>query len=113
MLWPTMALILAAIGAIVLLIGGRFVAAGTMTLGDLVLFNAYLGMLAWPMIALGWTVNLYQQASASMGRIAEVLHRKPAIATAAGAPERFAVSGDVEFRDVGVRFDYAATNDQR
>jgi ATP-binding cassette, subfamily B, multidrug efflux pump len=107
LLWPTITLILGSIGAIVLLIGGRFVAAGTMTLGDLVLFNAYLGMLAWPMIALGWTVNLYQQATASMGRIAEVLHRKPAIATSAAAPEHFAVGGDVEFRDVGVRFSYS------
>jgi ATP-binding cassette subfamily B protein len=113
LLWPTITLILGAISAVVLLVGGRFVAAGTLTLGDLVLFNAYLGLLAWPMIALGWTVNLYQQASASMGRIAEVLHRRPAIATAAGAPERFVVGGDVEFRDVGVRFDYAMADDQR
>jgi ATP-binding cassette subfamily B protein len=113
LLWPTITLILGTISAVVLLVGGRFVAAGTLTLGDLVLFNAYLGLLAWPMIALGWTVNLYQQASASMGRIAEVLHRKPAIATAAGAPEQFAVTGDVEFRDVGVRFDYAIIDDQR
>jgi ATP-binding cassette subfamily B protein len=109
LLWPTITLILGSISAIVLLVGGRFVAAGTLTLGDLVLFNAYLGLLAWPMIALGWTVNLYQQASASMGRIAEVLHRKPAIATAVGAPERFAVTGDIEFRDVGVRFDHTRT----
>ncbi|MFL5802711.1 MAG: ABC transporter ATP-binding protein, partial [Roseiflexaceae bacterium] len=113
LLWPTMALILGSIGAIVLLVGGRFVAAGTMTLGDLVLFNAYLGLLAWPMIALGWTVNLYQQASASMGRIAEVLHRKPAIATPPDAPPHFTVAGDVEFRDVGVRFDHAMTTDHR
>jgi ATP-binding cassette subfamily B protein len=94
------------IAAVVLLVGGRFVAAGTITLGDLVLFNAYLALLAWPMIALGWSVNLYQQASASMGRIAEVLHRKPDVATPDGAPERFTVVGDIEFRDVGVRFDY-------
>jgi ATP-binding cassette, subfamily B, multidrug efflux pump len=113
LLWPTITLILGSISAVVLLVGGRFVAAGTLTLGDLVLFNAYLGLLGWPMIALGWTVNLYQQASASMGRIAEVLHRKPAIATSAGAPERFTVTGDVEFRDVGIRFDYAASTDHQ
>jgi ATP-binding cassette subfamily B protein len=113
LLWPTMTVVMGLIAAVVLLVGGRFVAAGTITLGDLVLFNAYLALLAWPMIALGWTVNLYQQASASMGRIAEVLHRKPDIATPAGAPERFTVAGDVEFRDVGVRFDYAATKHER
>ena len=113
LLWPSITLVLGITGAVVLLVGGRFVAAGTMTLGDLVLFNSYLGLLAWPMIALGWTVNLYQQASASMGRIAEVLHRQPDITTLADAPGSFTVRGDVEFRDVGVRFDHAMTTDHR
>jgi ATP-binding cassette, subfamily B, multidrug efflux pump len=113
LLWPMMVVILGLIGAVVLLVGGRFVAAGTMTLGDLVLFNAYLGLLAWPMIALGWTVNLYQQAVASMGRIAEVLHRQPGIATPSDAQEHFAIGGDLEFRNVGVRFDYTMTTDHR
>lgn len=107
LLWPTIALVLGLIAALVLLVGGRFIAAGTMSLGDLVLFNGYLALLSWPMIALGWTVNLYQQASASMGRIAEVLHRQPDIATPTVAPARFTVRGDIEFRDVGIRFDYA------
>jgi ATP-binding cassette subfamily B protein len=106
LLWPTVTVVLGLIGAVVLLIGGRFVAAGTLTLGDLVLFNSYLALLAWPMIALGWTVNLYQQASASMGRIAEVLQRRPDIATPPGVVERLSIAGDIEFRDVGVRFDY-------
>jgi ATP-binding cassette, subfamily B, multidrug efflux pump len=113
LLWPTITVILSLIGAVVLLVGGQFIAAGTMSLGDLVLFNSYLALLAWPMIAFGWTVNLYQQASASMGRIAEVLHRRPTIATSPDAPAQFTVTGDVEFRDVGIRFDHAATNDQR
>jgi ATP-binding cassette subfamily B protein len=106
LLWPTMGIILGTISALVLLVGGRFVANGTISLGDLVLFNAYLGLLAWPMIALGWTVNLYQQASASMGRIAEVLHRKPTIATPLEAPAHYQFAGDIEFRNVGVRFDH-------
>jgi ATP-binding cassette subfamily B protein len=115
-LWPTMTVVMGLIAAVVLLVGGRMVAAGGMTLGDLVLFNAYLGLLAWPMIALGWTVNLYQQASASMGRIAEVLHRQPGIATPPGVAEQFALEGDVEFRDVGVQFDHLLaepTKDER
>ena len=106
LLWPTITLVLGLIGALVLLVGGRFIASGTMTLGDLVLFNGYLALLAWPMIALGWTVNLYQQASASMGRIAEILHRQPDIATPAEAPDHFTVRGDIEFRNVGIRFSY-------
>jgi ATP-binding cassette subfamily B protein len=106
LLWPSISVALGLIGALVLLIGGRFVAAGTMSLGDLVLFNAYLGMLAWPMIALGWTVNLYQQASASTARIAEVLHRRPQIASPTGAAP-VAAAGEIEFRDVGIRFEHA------
>jgi ATP-binding cassette subfamily B multidrug efflux pump len=92
-------------GAVVLLGGGRFGASGTMTLGDLVLFNTYLAVLSWPMINLGWTVNLYQQAAASMGRIAEVLHRQPDIVSPDDAPDHIAVAGTIEFRDVGIRWD--------
>ena len=77
------------------------------TLGDLELFNTYMALLSWPMINLGWTVNLYQQASASMGRIAEVLHRQPSIASPEGAPASLAIDGAIEFRNVGVRFDHA------
>jgi ATP-binding cassette subfamily B protein len=75
-----------------------------MSLGDLVLFNTYLALLAWPMVNLGWTVNLYQQASASLGRIAEVLHRSPAISSPAHVPAHAALAGTVEFRDVGIRY---------
>lgn len=110
LLWPSITALLGLIGALVLFVGGRQAAAGTITVGDLVLFNAYLAMLAWPMIALGWTVNLYQQARASMGRIAEVLHRRPTIADPPAAPDRLAITGAIEFRDVGVRFDYTAVN---
>jgi ATP-binding cassette subfamily B protein len=115
LLWPTIAVMLGIIGALVLFVGGRFVATGAMTLGDLVLFNSYLALLAFPMIALGWTVNLYQQAAASMGRIAEVLQRKPDIASPV-ASEAIEIEGVVEFRDVGIRFDYDQvnlTNDER
>jgi ATP-binding cassette subfamily B protein len=120
LLWPSITVTVGVIAAVVLLLGGRFVAEGTMTLGDLVLFNTYLALLAWPMINLGWTVNLYQQASASMGRIAEVLHRQPGIATPADAHAHTTVAGTIEFRDVGIRFDHAlaeqthkTTDDQR
>jgi ATP-binding cassette subfamily B protein len=107
LLWPAITFVLGLIAALVLLVGGRFVAAGQMSLGDLVLFNTYLGLLSFPMINLGWTVNLYQQASASMGRIAEVLHRQPEIVSPAEAAAPAALLGAVEFRDVGIRFDRA------
>jgi len=104
LLWPSITLTMGAIGALILLVGGQYVAAGTMSLGDLVLFNTYLALLAWPMVNLGWTVNLYQQASASLGRIAEVLHRRPMIDSPAESPAHAAVAGTIEFRDVGIRF---------
>ncbi len=107
LLWPSITLTMGLIGALILLIGGQYVAAGTMSLGDLVLFNTYLALLAWPMVNLGWTVNLYQQASASLGRIAEVLHRRPVIHSPAESPAHPAVAGTIEFRDVGIRYDRA------
>nr|MDQ2996920.1 ABC transporter ATP-binding protein/permease [Chloroflexota bacterium] len=105
LLWPSITLTMGLIGALILLVGGQYVAAGTMSLGDLVLFNTYLALLAWPMVNLGWTVNLYQQASASLGRIAEVLHRRPVIDSPAASPAHPAVAGTIEFRDVGIRYD--------
>jgi ATP-binding cassette subfamily B protein len=113
LLWPAIAVVMGLISALVLLVGGRFVASGTMTLGDLVLFNTYLALLSWPMVNLGWTVNLYQQASASMGRIAEVLHRQPAITSPAEAPAQRAIGGAIEFRNVGIRFDHALAAEHR
>jgi ATP-binding cassette subfamily B protein len=107
LLWPTISLVLGSIGALVLLVGGRLVAQGQMTLGDLVLFNAYLAQLGWPVIALGWSVDLYQQAAGSIARITEVLYRRPAIASPAGAPSGQISAGAIEFRDIGVRFNYA------
>ncbi len=107
MLWPVIGLVLGTTGALVLLVGGWQISQGRMTIGQLVLFNAYLAQLGWPVIALGWTVDLYQQASASMLRIAEVLNRRPAIATAPDAPQTVTVAGAVEFRDVGIKYNYA------
>jgi len=106
MLWPIIGLMLGTIGALVLLVGGRMVASGDMTVGELVLFNAYLAQLAWPVIALGWTVDLYQQGAASLIRIGEVLQRRPAITSPPDAPHDFVVQGEIEFRNVGLRFDY-------
>jgi ATP-binding cassette subfamily B protein len=110
-LWPLIALILGFVAALVLLIGGQMVVSSTITLGELVQFNAYLGLLSFPMIALGWTVNLYQQAVASLERLNEVLRRQPAIATAPEAPAAAEIAGAIEFRDVGIRFDHNLTTE--
>ncbi len=104
-LWPLMALCLGSVAALVLLAGGSLVAAGELTIGELVQFNAYLGLLAFPMIMLGWMVSLYQQGAASMGRLIEVLRREPAIATPPDALRLPAPRGEVEFRGVGIRYE--------
>ncbi|HEX6288177.1 MAG TPA: ABC transporter ATP-binding protein [Herpetosiphonaceae bacterium] len=104
LIWPLMTLLLSLAVAVVLLIGGQAVATGRFTLGEFVRFNFYLTLLTWPMIALGWTVTLFQQGSASMGRIAEVLHREPEIQSRAHVEPRAAVQGEIELRDVGVRY---------
>jgi ATP-binding cassette subfamily B protein len=116
-LWPAMTFALGLVGALLVLVGGRMVAAGTLSLGELVLFIAYLGLLAWPMMALGWTVTLYQQSAASILRIAEVLKRQPAItnlpleAPGAVAPAvpphtgKPGLLGELELRDVSVSLD--------
>jgi ATP-binding cassette, subfamily B, multidrug efflux pump len=64
----------------VLYTGGRLVMAGSVTVGEFVAFGVYLAMLVWPMIALGWAVNLVQRGAASMGRINQLFRERPAIA---------------------------------
>ncbi len=79
LLWPSMYFLSGLAVAILLWRGGIDVIDGRITLGELVRFNTYLAALAWPMIALGWTVNLFQQGSASISRIQEVMVVEPAI----------------------------------
>jgi ATP-binding cassette subfamily B protein len=68
------------------------------------MFNAYMGMLSWPMIALGWVVNLMQRGTASLKRINEILREKPSIASPENPTPLVRVSGAIEFK--GVSMDY-------
>src|SRR5499426_3688889 len=72
-MWPSLSLLGGIATAIVLWVGGMAVVRGRITLGELVAFQIYLGMLLWPMIAFGWTANLFQRGAASMGRIRQVM----------------------------------------
>ena len=76
---PIMSLVGGLGGLAVLYIGGRLVMAGTITPGAFIAFGVYLMTLIWPMIALGWVVNLVQRGAASMGRINALLEEKPAL----------------------------------
>ncbi len=80
MLWPTLELMLGAAVVIVLWLGGRQVLTGKMNVGDFVAFNTYMMQLTWPVIALGWVINIFQRGTASMVRIEEILAQQPEIA---------------------------------
>jgi ATP-binding cassette subfamily B multidrug efflux pump len=89
---------------IIIYYGGKQVMLGDITTGDLVAFTSYLGILTWPMIAMGWVVNVLQRGAASMGRINRILEVVPEIADHEGAVELTDPRGEVEFR--GVTFSY-------
>jgi ATP-binding cassette subfamily B multidrug efflux pump len=102
-LYPGIQLLMGTGTVVVLWLGGRQVVAGTISLGEFVAFGAYLTMLHWPMIALGWVVNIFERGEASMGRLAEVLDSVPAIGDhhAQAAPP---IRGELEVR--GLTFGY-------
>ncbi len=74
---PGFALLAGLGGAITIGLGGRQLIDGTLTIGGFVAFGIYLAMLTWPLIALGWTINLFQRGAASMGRVMELLDAQP------------------------------------
>jgi len=120
MLWPTLELMLGAAVVIVLWLGGRQVLMGTMTVGKFVTFNTYMMQLTWPVIALGWVINIFQRGTASMIRINEILTQQPEIADEIGSSgdrvigpsENQAVqitrspdiSGEIEFRHLNFAY---------
>lgn len=107
MLWPTLEFVLGLAGAITLLAGGHEVLTHRISVGDFVAFNVYMVMLTWPIIALGWVVNLVQRGSASVIRIDELLADKPAIDDAAAdpaIPQDLRLQGEIEFRDLSFAY---------
>ena len=68
------------------------------------MFNTYMGTLVWPMIALGWVVNLMQRGGASLSRINQILDEKPTIAAPPAPVPLGAVRGEIEFRGVAVDY---------
>jgi ATP-binding cassette, subfamily B, multidrug efflux pump len=104
LMWPLMFLILGSATAIVLWLGGRLVIEGKLTLGELVQFMSYIALLGWPMIALGWVMNLFQQGVASMRRISEVLVSQPDIVSPEKPYELEQVCGRIEYANVGVQY---------
>jgi ATP-binding cassette subfamily B multidrug efflux pump len=103
MLWPTLELMLGLALVLVLWMGGREVLQGHMKIGAFTAFNIYMMQLTFPIIALGWVINIFQRGTASLVRLNEILQEQPEIKDDVEARERN-VEGEIEFR--GLSFEY-------
>ncbi len=128
MLWPTLEFMLGCALVLVLWLGGREVLtgqstvrlisnlgtsapavtttlplSGSMSVGQFFSFITFMMQLTWPIIALGWVINIFQRGTASLIRINEIMQEEPAIQDAPGAEDR-AITGEIEFR--GLTFSY-------
>ena len=84
--------------AIVLYWGGKLTIFQSMSPGDFVAFMSYLGMLVWPMMALGWAINVIQRGAASMGRLNRIFAEAPEISDSPKALWTGSLKGDIELR---------------
>src|SRR5271170_489073 len=106
MLWPTLETLLGLAVVIVLFVGGREVIQHRINVGDFAAFNTNMVQLTWPIIALGWVINIFQRGTASLIRIENILKEKPEI-TDAGVPATDVptdVHGDIEFRNLSFHY---------
>ena len=115
-------MLLAGLGGVVVLgLGGSLVINGTITVGALVAFSLYLGMLTWPLIALGWVVNLFQRGAASMARLLVILDGQNIVREAgsgkreaARLPPRSNGSGrSIEFRNASFHYPVSGDTEPR
>ncbi len=104
-MWALMMLLFGFALIILLWIGGNAVIAKQISIGDLVAFTAWVGMLSWPMISLGWVLNLIQRASASMNRINEIMDTPPIISDGDQTDHRIkTLRGEIEFKNVNFAY---------
>jgi len=107
MLWPTLEFVLGVSLVITLFAGGRLVVAHRIDVGSFIAFNTYMILLTFPIIAVGWVINLFQRGTASVKRIDEILRSEPDIDDSradASIPQDLALRGEIEFR--GLNFAY-------
>ena len=104
MLWPTLEFMLGVALVLVLWIGGREVLAGHMDLRAFTAFTIYMMQLTFPIIALGWVVNIFQRGTASLLRLNEILHEPAEIKDDPGARD-LPVQGEIEFRHLNFAYD--------
>ncbi len=118
MLWPTLETLLGVAVVIVLWVGGREVLQHRISVGSFVAFNTYMMQLTWPIIALGWVINIFQRGTASVLRIHNILSEQseitdaavaapsssPAVGNRVGATIPSDVQGDIEFRNLSFHY---------
>ncbi|HKV23725.1 MAG TPA: ABC transporter ATP-binding protein [Candidatus Acidoferrum sp.] len=108
MFMPSLQAMIGVTFLIVLWQGGHLVLTGSLSIGALIAFYSYLGILVWPMIALGWVTNIFQRGAASMGRLNHILEAQPQINDrSASVPADRVPVGDIEFRNL--TFTYPTT----
>src|SRR5215813_8125397 len=105
MFMPSLQALLGTSFLIVLWQGGHQLLTGQISLGALISFYTYLGILTWPMIALGWVTNIFQRGAASMGRLNYILRAQPQIDDRyVTVPLNTPISGEIEFRNLNFTF---------
>lgn len=105
--YPMMFLLTGFSVIIVLYIGGNKIISGELSIGQLTAFIIYLGLLTWPIISLGWIINLTQRAEASMKRLCIVFDNKPEIENdkqVITGNEELKITGEIEFKNVNFRY---------
>jgi ATP-binding cassette subfamily B protein len=108
MLWPTLETMLGLAIVLVLWLGGREVLLGRMTVGQFTAFNTFMVQLTWPVIALGWVINIFQRGTASLGRISQLMEEKAEIVDAPNvlaAASDGEISEEIEFHNLQFSYD--------
>jgi ATP-binding cassette subfamily B multidrug efflux pump len=101
MFMPSLQALIGTSFLIVLWQGGHQLLSGKISLGALIAFYTYLGVLVWPMIALGWVTNIFQRGAASTGRLNYILRATPQVDDhAAKVPPQTPIAGEIEFRNL-------------
>jgi ATP-binding cassette, subfamily B, multidrug efflux pump len=91
-------------GAVVPSLTNTLQLSGTMTVGQFTSFMTFMVQLTWPIIALGWVINIFQRGTASLGRINEIMHEQPEIVDDASAKDR-ELTGEIEFRRLNFSYE--------
>lgn len=114
MLWPSLEFILGLAMIITLVAGGRLVVTHAITVGQFVEFNTFMILLTWPIIAIGWVINIFQRGTASVKRIDEILRSAPLIDDRSADTTIAAdtvLRGEIEFRNLDFSYGEAKVLD--